>query len=168
MAILARDFSFLVSDLSQDQAMTRPSILVVDDSSTIRLQLQRILSRAGYRVVTAANGKEGLRKAQDECPQLVILDIQMPELDGYTVCQELKRTGYPWDKLPIIFLTSLQSHALSLLGSEMGAYLRKPVCPAALLRTVARFVGPGPAAGDELAVAGAAARDGHGEGGLTA
>jgi DNA-binding response OmpR family regulator len=80
---------------------------------------------------------------REQCPQLLVLDIQMPDLDGYAVCEELKRWGEPWSVLPIVFLTSLQSHALSLLGNEMGAYLRKPVCPTELLHAVRRFAGPG-------------------------
>ena len=123
--------------------MARPTILVVDDSSTVRVQLRRILTKAGYEVAVASSGIEGIDKARALRPRLVVLDIQMPDLDGYAVCQELKGTGDSWDKLPIVFLTSLQSHALSLLGNEMGAYLRKPVCPEELLGTVARCIGPG-------------------------
>ena len=122
--------------------MTRPRILVVDDSRTLRVQLCRTLSRAGYDVVLAADGPEALSKARESQPTLLILDIQMPDMDGYEVCQELKRMGAPWNELPIIFLTSIDSRALDLLGSEMGAYLRKPVGPDELLDTVARFIGP--------------------------
>jgi DNA-binding response OmpR family regulator len=61
----------------------------------------------------------------------------MPFLDGYGVCQELKRLGEPWSQVPIIFLTALESHALELLGHELGAYLQKPVCREKLLQTVA-------------------------------
>jgi CheY-like chemotaxis protein len=122
--------------------MLRPNVLVVDDSSTVRLQLRRILAKAGYDVTVASSGSEGVEKVRQVCPQLLILDIQMPDLDGYGVCQELKRWGEPWDHLPIVFLTSLQSHALSLLGNAMGAYLRKPICPTELLKTVSRFVPP--------------------------
>jgi DNA-binding response OmpR family regulator len=132
--------------------MSRP-ILVVDDSSTVRLQLRRILSQAGYDVAVVSSGRAAVESVGQVGPQLMILDIQMPDMDGYAVCQELKRIGDPWDKLPIIFLTSLQSHALSLLGSEMGAYLRKPVCPSELLSTVARFVGPGQPASTGCAAA---------------
>jgi DNA-binding response OmpR family regulator len=122
--------------------MGLPKILIIDDSSTVRVQLRRTLIRAGYGVALACNGSEGIEKARHERPQLVILDIQMPDLDGYAVCEELKRMGPLWAELPIIFLTSLESHALSLLGSEMGAYLRKPVRPDDLLAAVASFVEP--------------------------
>jgi DNA-binding response OmpR family regulator len=120
--------------------MGLPRVLIVDDSSTVRVQLRRTLMRAGYEVVLAANGRAGLAEAQQQPPDLVILDIQMPDIDGYTVCQELKRMGSPLNTTPIIFLTSLESHALSLLGSEMGAYLKKPVRPDDLLAAVGSFV----------------------------
>lgn len=122
--------------------MSNPSILAVDDSSTVRLQLRRLLTAAGYAVTVVPSGREALALLQDQCPDLLILDIQMPDVDGYTVCQELMRFGPPWNAVPIIFLTSLESHALSLLGSEMGAYLRKPVRPSELLGAVARFLRP--------------------------
>jgi DNA-binding response OmpR family regulator len=123
--------------------MARPKILVVDDSRTVCVQLRRILSQAGYDVSLASCGKEGIRQARDQCPQLMILDIQMPDMDGYAVCEELQRMGKPWDALTVIFLTSVQSHALSLLGDQLGAYLRKPVNPEKLLASVAGLVGPG-------------------------
>lgn len=113
-------------------------LLVVDDSRTIRLQLQQVLIEAGFDVVLASNGDEGLRRAVDERPDLMILDIQMPGIDGYALCQSLKQMGEPWDRLPIVFVTSLESHALDLLGGQMGAYLKKPVCRHALLATVSR------------------------------
>lgn len=122
--------------------MSSPHILAVDDSSTVRLHLRRLLTAAGYRVSVATSGVEAISQVQQECPDLLILDIQMPGLDGYAVCQELKCLGPPWNALPIIFLTSLHSHALCLLGSEMGAYLRKPICADELLTTIARFLQP--------------------------
>jgi DNA-binding response OmpR family regulator len=117
--------------------MLPPKILVVDDSSTVRAIVKRTLSEVGYRVFTAADGIEAMELAKSERPQLAILDVRMPFLDGYGVCQELKRLGEPWSELPIIFLTSLESHALELLGHELGAYLQKPVCRETLLQTVA-------------------------------
>ena len=116
--------------------MSAPKILVVDDSNSIRTVLQRTLCQAGYDVVTAADGVQAIEAAKSEHPQLAILDICMPFLDGYGVCQELKRMGKPWSELPIIFLTTLESHALELLGHELGAYLQKPVCDQRLLETV--------------------------------
>ena len=127
--------------------MPSPKILVVDDSSTVRTVLRRTLGEAGYDVVTAADGLEAIEAAKSERPQLAILDICMPFLDGYGVCQELKRMGKPWSDVPIIFLTTLESHALELLGHELGAYLQKPVCNERLLQTVGEFLPPAIASG---------------------
>lgn len=121
--------------------MSRPRILVIDDSSTIRLQVRRVLEKAGYEVRLATEGSEGILLAREWCPQLIILDIRMPGLDGYDVCHELKRAGSPSGEVPIVFLTGLASNALSLLGQEMGAYLQKPVRPDELLQTVDRLAG---------------------------
>ena len=120
--------------------MSAPKILVVDDSRTVRVQLRQMLSDTGCEVILAVDGEDGIRQAVHERPQLLILDIQMPGKDGYAVCQELKRMGAPWDQLPVIFLTVLESHALELLGSKMGAYLHKPVQRESLLRAVDKFL----------------------------
>jgi CheY-like chemotaxis protein len=127
--------------------MSCPKILIVDDSSTVRAVLRRTLCQAGYDVVTAADGLEAIETAKTERPQLAILDVRMPFLDGYGVCQELKRMGKPWSDLPIVFLTTLESHALELLGHELGAYLQKPVCDQQLLKVVGEFLPPGVSSG---------------------
>jgi CheY-like chemotaxis protein len=122
--------------------MYPPRILVVDDSHTVRTVIKRTLGPLGYEIAMAADGLESLEVVRRECPQLAILDIRMPRLDGYGVCQELQKMGAPYSEIPIIFLTTLDSHALELLGDELGAYLQKPVRPKQLLDTVARFVPP--------------------------
>ena len=122
--------------------MTSQKLLVVDDSQTIRILLQKFLTDAGYEVVLAGDGDEGLRLVAVERPDLLILDIQMPGMDGYTLCQSVKQMGDPWDLLPVIFVTSLESNALSLLGNQMGAYLRKPLSRDAVLEAVGCSLGP--------------------------
>lgn len=119
--------------------MSMLKVLVADDSRTIRIQLTQILSKAGYEVVTASDGRQAVDQIISESPFLVILDINMPELDGYGVCQAMKSMADPWQQLPVIFLTTLRSHALELLGRELGAYLQKPVNPAELLEVVEVF-----------------------------
>ncbi len=117
--------------------MSAPLVLVADDSRTIRMQVSRILMDAGYEVREASDGAEAVERMSEECPTLAILDIKMPAMDGYGVCQQLREMGAPWNRLPIIFLTSESSHALEMLGRELGAYLRKPVSSEAVLSTVA-------------------------------
>lgn len=115
-------------------------IVIADDSRTVRSQLRRALTDAGFTVSEAGNGVEAIQRICSDQPFLTIVDINMPELDGYGVCQKLRELGTPWDKLPIIFLTSVQSHALEVLGNEMGAYLQKPVDPEAVVETVRSFL----------------------------
>jgi DNA-binding response OmpR family regulator len=115
-------------------------ILVADDSVTIRTQLRRLLCEQGYEVQVAENGEEALRLIRDDCPQLLILDINMPGLDGYDVCAQLQQMGEPWNALPVVFLTSVDAHALDLLGEAMGAYLKKPATGDTLRSTVAKII----------------------------
>lgn len=116
--------------------MAQPRILVADDSTTIRLQICRALSGAGYAVLEATNGLAAVRLASSEPIQLAVLDIDMPYLDGFGVCQEIKHMGPPWSKIPIVFLTASRSHALEMLGEQLGAYVQKPISANELLQVV--------------------------------
>ena len=102
-------------------------ILVADDSRAVRVQMRRALAGAGYSVLEATNGIEALQVAGTEPPDLAIIDIIMPSLDGFGVCDHLKRMGPPWDRMPIVFITRCESQAVELLGKQWGAYLPKPV-----------------------------------------
>jgi DNA-binding response OmpR family regulator len=115
-------------------------ILVADDSATVRTQVRRALSEAGYAVVEAANGLRALQLADRERPSVIVLDIDMPYLDGFGVCQHLRQMGAPWNTTPIVFLTSAASHALELLGGQLGAYVQKPVSAERLLEVVGELV----------------------------
>ncbi|MCA9024759.1 MAG: response regulator [Planctomycetaceae bacterium] len=119
--------------------MSSPKILVADDSRTIRTRVRQILSREGIDVIEAETGQAALEQIYREQPMLAILDINMPDTDGYGVCQELQSQGPPWSELPIIFLTSLESHALEMLGDKLGAYLHKPVTSQKLLDVIHTF-----------------------------
>ena len=116
------------------------NIVIADDSRTIRIQLRRTLTEAGFNVVEATTGIEAVQAICSSKPFLAIVDINMPEMDGYGVCQKLRELGSPWNELPIVFLTSVNSHALEVLGDQMGAYLRKPVDAEEVLETVRSFV----------------------------
>ena len=115
--------------------MSMPKLLIVDDSQSVRIKVKRILVDAGYDVITACDGLEAIEKLVEE-PSLIVLDVNMPGLDGYGVCEKLRELGPKYDDLPIVFLTSLESKALELLGREFGAYLHKPVCELKLLSVV--------------------------------
>lgn len=111
-------------------------ILVADDSKTVRTQLRRALCEAGYTVLEATDGLEAVQLASRELPDLAILDVVMPELDGFEVCQRLKQMGAPLEGMPIVFVTKFGSRALELLGEQWGAFVEKPVSETALLRVI--------------------------------
>ena len=116
--------------------MSQLTILLADDSATVRTIVDRALTSAGYRVIAASDGASAVELARKYQPDLAILDILMPELDGYGVCERLKQMGEPFDTLPILFLTCVKSRALELLGREYGAYLNKPVQTGELLEAI--------------------------------
>ncbi len=115
--------------------MSRSKLLVVDDSRAVRVAVSRMLSAAGYEVITANDGLEAVELLAYD-PSLIVLDVNMPGLDGYGVCERIRAVGSQYARLPVVFLTSVESQALELLGREFGAYLRKPVMEQELLSVV--------------------------------
>src|SRR5947209_3965090 len=84
------------------------TILVVDDEPDIRLLTKLNLERDGHRIVTASNGTEALSAVKEAPPDLILLDVMMPEVDGWTVLDELKsHLGKPFSEIPVILLTAL-------------------------------------------------------------
>ncbi len=109
-------------------------ILVIDDDEAITTALRRALAFEGYTVDIALDGEEGLRKVRDAAPDLIILDILMPGIDGFEVCRRL-RAG---DDTPILMLTARDDVADRVRGLDAGAddYLVKPFAPDELLARV--------------------------------
>ena len=101
------------------------SILVVDDAKNLRTMVSAYLEQEGFQVFTAANGREGLLMARREDPDLVILDLMMPEMGGYEFLREFGRE----DDTPVIILTARLEENDKVLGLELGAddYVTKPV-----------------------------------------
>ncbi|MGD0795794.1 MAG: response regulator [Dehalococcoidales bacterium] len=82
----------------------KPLVLVVDDEKSLLLIAQRVLQKEGFDVITASDGADGLKKAQENLPDIIVLDIVMPEMNGYEVCRKLQ--GSPETcGLPVIFLS---------------------------------------------------------------
>jgi DNA-binding response OmpR family regulator len=110
-------------------------ILIVEDELPMRTALQDVLEAEGYRVLTAADGEAGLRRAIEEKPDLLLLDIMMPRLDGYAVCAELRRLSNP---VPILLLTAKGQVEDRVTGLDTGAddYLVKPFSTEELLARV--------------------------------
>ncbi len=100
------------------------SVLLVDDEKMITDPLTRALTRAGYQVLVAHNGRDGLELAREKQPNVVVLDVLMPQMDGWEVCQKLRQTS----TVPILMLTALGDEVDRILGLELGAddYLTKP------------------------------------------
>jgi DNA-binding response OmpR family regulator len=110
-------------------------ILVVEDELPMRQALEDVLAGEDYRVLTAADGERGLQRALEEKPDLILLDIMMPKLDGYAVCAELRRLSNP---VPILMLTAKGQVEDRVTGLDAGAddYLVKPFSTEELLARV--------------------------------
>lgn len=104
-----------------------PRILVVDDEKTIVKGLKFNLEKEGYEVFTAFTGEEALRLFQDENPDLIVLDLMLPEIDGFEVCRRIRKVS----DVPIIMLTARGEDIDKILGLELGAddYVTKPFNP---------------------------------------
>ncbi len=113
-------------------------VLVVDDSPTERHVLVELLTKNGYQVITAESGEEGIEKAKSELPDLVLMDVVMPGLNGYQATRTLKRDETT-KHIPIIVCTSKGQETDKIWGLRQGAldYLVKPVNGEELLSKIA-------------------------------
>jgi two-component system alkaline phosphatase synthesis response regulator PhoP len=124
--------------------MFQAKILVVDDEVYILHILDFILGAENYDVITASNGEQALQKVRDENPDLIVLDIMMPKLDGYETCRIIKND--PKTKsIPVILLTAKGREVDQKLGKEVGAsdYITKPFSPSKLIERVQAILGVG-------------------------
>ncbi|MCA1717868.1 MAG: response regulator transcription factor [Actinobacteria bacterium] len=114
--------------------MGKRTILVVDDEPKLVEVIRAYLECDGYRVVSAGDGREALESFRKDRPDLVVLDLMLPEIDGIEVCRRLRRDS----DVPIIMLTARAEEVDELLGLELGAddYVTKPFSPRALLARV--------------------------------
>jgi two-component system, OmpR family, alkaline phosphatase synthesis response regulator PhoP len=110
------------------EAFMGKKILVVDDEQSIVTLLQYNLEQAGFEVITATDGEEGYYKAKAEEPDLMILDLMLPGMDGMEVCKQLRQQKI---SIPILMLTAKDDEFDKVLGLELGAddYLTKPFSP---------------------------------------
>jgi DNA-binding response OmpR family regulator len=115
--------------------MSSERVLIVEDERPMRIALQDVLAGEGYRVLTAAEGESGLQRAVQEKPDLILLDVMMPKLDGYALCAELRRLGNP---VSILMLTAKGQVEDRVTGLDAGAddYLVKPFSTEELLARV--------------------------------
>ncbi len=124
----------------------RKKVLVVDDDRDDLKMISMILEPEGYEIITAENGAEALEKVESEAPDLILLDVMMPELDGFAACAKLKAS--PHSKgIPVVLLTGVAKQITKtrypidgVLRAEAEEYLEKPVDPEELLKVVAGYL----------------------------
>ncbi len=121
-------------------------VLVVDDDQDDLKMISMILEPEGYEVVTAANGVDALKQVESEGPDLILLDVMMPELNGFAACDKLKSSPQS-QGIPVVLLTGVARQITKtkypingVLRAQAEEYLEKPVDPEELLRVVASFL----------------------------
>ena len=118
-----------------------PTVLVVDDSPTVRKIVQMTLQREHIRVITAGDGLSALTSVADELPALILLDIQLPRMDGYTICQIVRKNSQ-FRAIPIIMLSGKDGLFDKMRGRLAGSteYLTKPFDSVELVQTVKKHL----------------------------
>jgi twitching motility two-component system response regulator PilG len=121
--------------------MAVPTVLVVDDSPTVRKIVQMTLQREHIKVITAADGLSALTSVADNMPALILLDIQLPRMDGYHICQIIRK-NLQFRQIPIIMLSGKDGLFDKMRGRLAGSteYLTKPFDSAELVRTVKKHL----------------------------
>ncbi len=130
-------------------SVEKQRILVVDDEDSITDLVSTALRFVGYDVQTAANGRQALTEASYFMPHLVVLDVMMPGLDGFEVCQRLRANG---DAVPVVFLTARDDHDDKLKGFTRGGddYVTKPFSLEELVARIRAILRRSQAAGDSV------------------
>ena len=121
--------------------MDRKKILLVDDSNTVLLMEKMILSKSPYDVVTASDGQEGFDKAVSEKPDLILLDVVMPKMDGFEVCRQLRKRD-EMRRVPVIMVTTRGELESVETGYQSGCtdYITKPINGLELLSKVKSYL----------------------------
>lgn len=117
------------------------TILIVDDSATVREMVSEILKKGGLNVIEANNGAEAQKEIKKQVPDLVVTDIVMPEMNGYELCRWIKNTA-EFQKIPVIMCTSKGEDFDRYWGMKQGAdaYIAKPFRPTELLTTIKQLL----------------------------
>jgi twitching motility two-component system response regulator PilG len=121
--------------------LNEPVVLVVDDSPTVRKIVQLTLQRERIRVVTAGDGLSALAAVSDEEPDLILLDIMLPRMDGYNICQVIRK-NMAFRDMPIIMLSGKDGLFDKMRGKLAGSteYITKPFDSAELVATIKRYL----------------------------
>jgi DNA-binding response OmpR family regulator len=124
--------------------MPSKTILIVDDELSILVPLQFLMEKEGYVAKLAQSGKEAIEKIEKIQPDLILLDIMLPDLDGYEIYQMI-RNRKEWESIHVIFLTAKNRDADIAKGLAMGAdaYITKPFSNTELMVEIRKLIGPG-------------------------
>lgn len=126
--------------IKEGSHVSKRILIVEDDPSSLRF-VSFTLEQEGYEVLTASNGLEGLKKAREEKPDLLVLDVMLPGLDGFEVCRRL-RADDGMARLPVLMLSAKAQEIDRTTGLKMGAddYLAKPADPGDIVERVANLL----------------------------
>ena len=116
-------------------------VLVVDDSPTETFRFKQILEKHGYQVISAANGADGVASARKHLPDLILMDVVMPGLNGFQATRQLTK-GQDTASIPVVIVTTKDQETDRVWGRRQGAldYLTKPIDESVLMETVARHL----------------------------
>jgi DNA-binding response OmpR family regulator len=128
--------------MERPQESRRRHILIVEDDTALARLVQWHLEEAGFAISTAHTGKDALLRAAEHRPDLIILDLKLPDMHGYDVAKEFRKLYHPW-AVPILMLTGMDKPIDQLRGFAFGAdaYLTKPFRPTELLETILPMLG---------------------------
>jgi DNA-binding response OmpR family regulator len=119
-----------------------PKILIIDDDCDLRQALRVRLEKEHFQVITAESGTAGLEAAQADSPNLIVLDVSMPDMDGFQVLEQLRNNIVTWD-LPVVVLTAQGDSVSRLAEPRLGLtrFMRKPLSPRHLVSEISRLLG---------------------------
>ena len=128
-------------NLPQEAGLKMPKVLIVDDSHSTLFFLRKMVERGGHQALTVDSGEEALEIAARESPEVILMDIVMPGMSGYTATRKLNRTRST-QNIPVIFVSSKNGEADRDWGLRQGAseYVTKPVNPNILLSAISEAV----------------------------
>ena len=115
-------------------------ILIVDDEQQVRTLLRRLLFESGYTTIAAADGRQGVESAKTRKPDLILMDILMPDMDGFAACHIIK-TDSVTKEIPVVMLTAVDTEPGKEIAGEVGAdgYITKPFTREKLLDAISQF-----------------------------
>jgi CheY-like chemotaxis protein len=128
--------------MSESAGAYGPLILVVDDYDDGRFMVRRLLESKGCRVAEATNGEEAVESVQRECPDLILMDLNMPRMDGLTAARKIRECRDLCAGVPMVAVTAYHTYGMKEAAEEAGcdAYLAKPIDEAQFHRTLRRLL----------------------------